>query len=77
MQFGGGETQSFFLQVRQAALPQAPSAVNATPSPLTGSESYVDVIPYVNGQPLMVDGNQSALRFAFETPALYLPAISR
>ena len=75
--FGAGETQSFFLQVRQAALTSAPSAVNANPSPLTGSESYVDVIPYANGQPIMVDGNQSALRFVFDTPLIYLPLITR
>ncbi len=75
--FGAGETQSFFLQVRQAALTNPPSAVNANPSPLTGSEFYVDVIPYANGQLILVDGNQSALRFAFETPTIYLPTISR
>ncbi len=75
--FGAGESQSFFLQVRQAAAAASSHAANAAaPSPLTGSVSYVDVIPYVNGQPLMVDGNQSAVRFAFETPVVYLPIIS-
>lgn len=76
IQFGAGETQSFFLQVRQAALTMSPSVANPT-SPLSGSESYVDVIPYANGQPVIVDGNQSALRFAFDTPLIYMPFITR
>jgi hypothetical protein len=71
--FGVGEVQSFFLQVREAALGMAPTAA----APFSGSESYVDVIPYSNGQPLMVDGNESAVRFAFDTPLLYLPVIKR
>ncbi len=75
VQFKGGESQSFFLQVREAALTGSPSAVNARPSPLIGSESYVDVMPYSNGMPLMVDGNRSAVRFAFETPLVYLPVV--
>jgi len=75
--FGAGESQSFFLQVRQAALTNSPSAVNANPSLLTGSESFVDVMPYSNGQPLMVDGNRSAVRFVFETPTIYLPVVVR
>jgi hypothetical protein len=74
--FGAGETQSFFLQIRQAALTtNSPLAVNA--SLTAGSESFVDVIPYVNGEPLMVDGNQSAVRFTFEPPLQYIPLIKK
>ncbi|HEX7568807.1 MAG TPA: hypothetical protein VF355_09620, partial [Anaerolineaceae bacterium] len=77
VQFGAGESQSFFLQVRESPMTASPLAVNANPSLLTGSESFVDVMPYSNGQPLMVDGNRSAVRFVFETPTIYLPVIVR
>jgi hypothetical protein len=77
IQFGAGESQTFHLQVSQAAATNAPSQANANPSPLAGSASYVDVIPYANGQPLMVDGNQSAVRFAMELPIIYVPVVSK
>jgi len=54
-------------------LTTAAPQVAAPPPPLDGSASFVDVIPYDNGQPLMVDGNQSAVRFVFETPQIFLP----
>lgn len=76
--FAAGESQTFFLQVRQAAAVTSSARPSvATPPPLAGSDSYVDVIPYDNGQPLMVDGNQSAVRFSFETPTVYLPIVHK
>ncbi len=73
--FAGGQNRSFFL-VLQAAGGQQKLAQADAPQ-VFGAESYIDVIPYQNGQQLTVDGLPSGLRFEIQTEVwqIFLPLV--
>lgn len=67
--FKVGETQSFFVRVRSAMSQQS-----VQDNQMVGDRAYIDVVPYVNGQPLTVDGAESGVRFEFDQPlSQFLP----
>jgi hypothetical protein len=70
-----GEVRSFFLRL----LSQGNSLLAAQPAPpqMVGDQHYIDVLPYGNGQALLVDGIQSGVRYVLETPTLFLPLVVR
>jgi hypothetical protein len=63
---GPGETREFFVRITSEGTPG-----------LVGDEHYLDVLPYGNGQALMVDGIQSGVRYVLEEPKAYLPIVVR
>jgi uncharacterized repeat protein (TIGR01451 family) len=71
--FMGGQDRRLMLVLQGMGLDQA------APPELLGAESYIDVIPYQNGQQMTVDGLPSGLRFGIETIAwqVYLPIVAR
>jgi hypothetical protein len=45
---------------------------------MLGDQGVLDVIPYVDGQPIVVDGLQSAVEFEVDAPVQqFLPLIAR
>lgn len=42
---------------------------------LVGDQNYLDVLPYANGQALLVEGIQSGMRYMVEPWRLYLPVV--
>jgi hypothetical protein len=61
-----GESQEFFVRITADGEPQ-----------FVGDEHYVDVLPYAEGQALLVDGIQSGVRYVLEEPRVYLPLVVR
>jgi hypothetical protein len=45
---------------------------------MLGEQGTLDVIPYVDGQPILVDGVQSAVEFEVDAPAqVLMPLVVR
>jgi hypothetical protein len=65
-ELGPGESQEFFVRITSDGDPQ-----------LVGDEHYIDVLPYADGQALLVDGIQSGVRYILEKPKIYLPLVVR
>jgi len=59
-----GEEQAFFVRIE-----------STDAADLVGDHNYLDVLPYANGQALLVDGLQSGMRYLFEPWKLYLPIV--
>ncbi|MGE5224429.1 MAG: hypothetical protein ACM3PY_18480 [Omnitrophica WOR_2 bacterium] len=71
--FMGNESRRFFLRLGLA--PGIMSAMEpSAPSGIVGDDAVIDVIPYQNGQQLMVNGQPSGVEFEIDPLAhLYLP----
>jgi uncharacterized repeat protein (TIGR01451 family) len=71
--FMGGQDRRLFLVLQGAGLEQA------APPQIFGADSYIDVIPYQNGQQMAVDGLPSGLRIGIQTMVwqIFLPLIWR
>jgi hypothetical protein len=65
-ELGPGESQEFFVRITSDGDPQ-----------LVGDGHYVDVLPYANGQALLVDGIRSGVRYVLAKPQIYLPLVVR
>jgi hypothetical protein len=63
---GPGETREFFVRITPAGQPS-----------LVGDQHSLDVLPYQNGQALLLDGVRSGVRYLFQPWALYLPTVLR
>jgi hypothetical protein len=63
---GPGESQEFFVRITPDGEPQ-----------FVGDEHYIDVLPYGDGQALLVDGIQSGVRYVLEKFKIYLPLVVR
>lgn len=61
-----GETREFFVRVELQGEPD-----------LTGDVHYLDVLPYGNGQAVLINGIQSGIRYYFGMPKVYLPVVTR
>ncbi|HSJ58846.1 MAG TPA: hypothetical protein VLC95_16795 [Anaerolineae bacterium] len=63
---GPGESREFFVRITPSGEPQ-----------LVGDMHSLDVLPYGNGQALLVDGLQSGVRYLLEPLRIYLPLVVR
>ena len=63
---GPGDSQEFFVRITSDGGTQ-----------FVGDEHYVDVLPYADGQALLVDGIQSGVRYVLEKIKVYLPLVVR
>ena len=63
---GPGESQEFSVHIRSEGEPQ-----------FVGDEHYIDVLPYADGQALLVDGIQSGVRYVLQKIKVYLPLVVR
>ena len=61
-----GESQEFFVRITSEGDTQ-----------LFGDEHYIDVLPYADGQALLVDGVQSGVRYVLGKIKVYLPLVVR
>jgi hypothetical protein len=70
-----GEVRSFHLRLRRMG--SSLLATQPAPPQMVGDQHYIDVLPYGNGQPLLVDGIQSGVRYVLVNPRLFLPLVVR
>lgn len=59
-----GEEREFFVRIESTGAPG-----------LVGDQNHLDVLPYANGQLLLVDGIPSGVRYLFEPWKRYLPVV--
>ena len=59
-----GQEQEFFVRVESTGAPG-----------LVGDQNFLDVLPYANGQVLLMDGIPSGVRYLFEPWKRYLPIV--
>jgi hypothetical protein len=70
VKLGGNETRAFFLRLMSPA-------GRAAPPELAGDDQYIDVLPYGEGQLLLVDGLVSGVRYVIGPMQIYLPVMLR
>jgi len=79
LEFAGNESREFFLRLepvagRQGTRMAAPDSLGA----MEGGALVIDVLPYLDGQQLTVDGLPSAVRFVIVPQVrVYLPLVVR
>lgn len=64
-----GETHAFFLRIMADGKVAQPD--------WAGDEQYIDVLPYGNGQMILVDGIVSGVRYVLEPLRIYLPLVAK
>jgi uncharacterized repeat protein (TIGR01451 family) len=74
VELGALETRRFFLRLFS---PVATTPGAAPPPQFPGDEQYIDVLPYLEGQLLMVDGIASGVRYMIRPLQVYLPVVLR
>ncbi len=75
--FGPNEVRQFFVRLGMPAGPYEVQEATQLPF-MAGDKGVIDVVPFVEGQPIVVDGVESGVEFEVDAPAsAWLPLIMR